>query len=119
MAEPRPTHRSILLIGRSLYLVAVAAGLCAEPDTTVLRVESWSPAILNGAGAPDAVIVDSMSANAEAIAALLSRFPDMLVIELPSNDLGTGRAVVWYGEQRVVGSAQELAGIIANHASRL
>ncbi|MBK8049128.1 MAG: hypothetical protein IPK16_19635 [Anaerolineales bacterium] len=113
MAEPLPTHRSVLLIGRSLYLVAVEAGLRAEPGMAVQRLESWSPALMYGACAPDALIVDSMSAHAEAITALLSQYPQMLVIELPPNDVSTGRANVWRGEQRSVGSAQDLTKLIS------
>lgn len=114
MAEPRPTHRSVLLIGRSLYLAAIEAGLRTEPDMTVRRLESWSPALTNGALSPDTVIVDSIAARADVMAALIATFPDLLVIELAPGAPHDGQVIVRYGERRTVGTAQELARLITN-----
>lgn len=110
MAEAHSAHHLILLIGRSLYLAAVEAGLRAVPDVTVLRIERWSPAYISGA--PDAVIVDSPSGFADAATRLASTFPHATIIEVSPHNGSFGVAGVWRGEQHTIETVQELVGLI-------
>jgi hypothetical protein len=112
MSAPRAPQRSVLLIGHSLYLAAIEAGLRAEPDVTVHRHESWSPALLRSATAPDAVIIDAIAAQSDLMAALVATFPELLVIELARGEDDGGQVLVRYGERRTVDTAQELARLI-------
>ena len=115
MEPPHAPSRHVLLVGRSLYLVAVEASLRTEPGVVVRRLDRWSPQLLHGAPPPDALIVESLTAHAEVTAALVAAFPEMLVIELAAGDPEHRRAIVRYGERRSLDSAHDLAGLIVEH----
>lgn len=106
MSDAHATHRSILLIGRSLYLAAIEAALRAVPGVTVRRIERWSP--LHGGGEPDAVIVDSPAAFADVVTGAAATFPQATIIEVSPGDGSLGAVSVWRGEQHAIGTIQEL-----------
>ena len=113
MSTPCAPHRSVLLIGHSLYLLAVEAGLRAEPGLTVQRCDGWAshpqlPAL-------DALIVDSLTEHKELVGALVSAHPEVLVIELAPGSHDRGQALVRYAERRTVDTAQELARLITGN----
>ena len=110
MTEAHAHHRSILLIGRSLYLAAIEAGLRAVPNVTVQRIERWSP--LHAGAAPDAVIVDSPSAFAEAVTGLAVLFPQATLIEVAPGNGSLETVSVWRGAQHAIGTLQELIGLM-------
>lgn len=106
MSDAHATHRSILLIGRSLYLAAIEAALRAVPGVTVRRIERWSP--LHGGDEPDAVIVDSPAAFADVVTGAAATFPQATIIEVSPGDGSLGAVSVWRGEQHAIGTIQEL-----------
>ena len=110
MSTPCAPHRSVLLIGHSLYLLAVEAVLRAEPGLTVHRCDGWaSPPPLQ---VLDALIVDSLTEYKELLGALVSAYPEVLVIELAPGSHDRGQALVRYAERRTVDTAQELTRLI-------
>ena len=106
MTAAHATHRSILLIGRSLYLAAIEVGLRAVPGVTVRRIECWSP--LHVGNTPDAVIVDSPSAFVDVVTGAAAAFPQATIIEVSPGDGSLGAVSVWRGQQHAVGTIQEL-----------
>ena len=60
----------------------------------------------------DALIVDSLTEHKELVGALVSAYPEVLVIELAPGSHDRGQALVRYAERRTVDTAQELARLI-------
>jgi hypothetical protein len=106
MSDAHATHRTILLIGRSLYLAAIEAGLRAVPGVTVWRIECWSP--LHVGDEPDAVIIDSPSAFGDVVTGTASTFPQATIIEVSPGDGSLGAVSVWRGKQHAIDTIQEL-----------
>lgn len=112
MADARTSRQSILLLGRSLFMAAIEAGLRGEPTLSVRRMDDWSPHLTDESVRPDAVIVESLAAHAEAVAALVGAAPELLVIELAPGNLASRQAIVRFGERRSVESAHDLVQLI-------
>ena len=109
------TQPVVLLIGRSLTLAAIAAGLRDRPEVSVRQAEVWAPRLTTGQAAPDVVIVDGAGTAASAVA-LLAAYPRVLLLEVGAGVNGDLQVNVHHSEQRPLGNGADLASLILEHA---
>ena len=110
-----PAQPVVLLIGRSLTLAAIAAGLRDRPEVTVRQAEVWAPRLPADQTAPDVVIVDS-AGTAASVVALLAAYPRVLLLEVGVGAHGDLQVNVHHSEQRPLGNGADLASLILEHA---
>ena len=109
------TQPVVLLIGRSLTLAAIAAGLRDRPEVSVRQAEVWAPWLAISLTPPDVVIVDG-SSSATGVVALLAAYPRVLLLEVGAGAHGDLQVNVHHSEQRPLGSGGDLVSLILEHA---
>jgi hypothetical protein len=106
---------TVLLIGCSLTLAAIAASLRGQAQLTVRQVDAWPAVLAGGQAAPAAVIVDSASAVVT-LAALMAAYPRVLLMEVGGGANGDLQVTVHHSEQRPLDDGNELVTLILEHA---
>lgn len=109
------TQPVVLLIGRSLTLAAIAAGLREQPELTVHQADAWAPWLAASLTPPDVVIVDD-SRSTTSVVALLAAYPRILLLEVGAGAQSDLRVNVQHSEQRPLGNGADLASLILEHA---
>ncbi len=113
--------RTVLLIGGSLYLIAIEASLRTHSEFEVRRLATWQPSLLDPQRQPerwrpDVVIIDNITVQTEALAALFAAYPELTVVELTPSDHANQDVIVRYGERRALATTDDLARLIAGAA---
>lgn len=106
---------TVLLIGRSLTLAAIAASLRGQAQLAVHQVDALPAVLAIGQTAPAAVIVDSASAVVT-LATLMVAYPRVLLMEVGGSATGELQVTVHRSEQRPLDDSNELATLILEHA---